>query len=139
MIQTYAMIDTGGHLTFPEIWDTARGDPLQQLYALIGCTTVDVIQLPDGTDLWVDDNGMINGQVPNAALTAYVGTFGRPMLQVLYGAGILTGRDDDGNVVPITEMHGQTIDYHWYLARKQLADKAWRARAVTHRIDGVDV
>jgi hypothetical protein len=37
----------------------------ERLAEAIGCDLVDVIRTPDGVDLWVDDEGLINGSEPN--------------------------------------------------------------------------
>lgn len=31
---------------------------LEQMYKAIGCTTVELVALPDGTELWCDENGL---------------------------------------------------------------------------------
>jgi hypothetical protein len=123
----YAMITTSGHLTFPEVQDTARGDPRQRLYTLLDTTTIERVALPGTMALWVDEEAMINRKPPNPALTAYLATYGRPV-RVIYGNGVLTGQD---GTTGLTVDDGQTLDYHWHLARKQLDDRADRTRRTT--------
>ncbi len=55
----------------------------------IGCRNFDVLSLPDDIDLYVDDEGAINGSPLNLPLTIIAHTLGTPA--VLFGTAIALG------------------------------------------------
>jgi hypothetical protein len=70
---------------------------LQMMHAELGCTTVDMISLDDGLDVWVDDEGMYNSE-PNLVGSIVVATIadqsGRHLNQSLFGNLLFLGRAD---------------------------------------------
>jgi hypothetical protein len=45
---------------------------LQELYTHVGCDTVEMVPLPDGRIMWVDENGIRNAKPYNEAATKLV-------------------------------------------------------------------
>lgn len=69
--------------------DIERGLPA--MYAAIGCDLVELVRMGDGYDLWIDEEGAING-------TDYGFIFGSQYC----GNGLLLDSDDDGECQPST-------------------------------------
>ncbi|MBX3196268.1 MAG: DUF3846 domain-containing protein [Microbacteriaceae bacterium] len=68
----------------------------------IDCRSFDVVGLRGHLDLFVDDEGAINGSELNLPLTKTAHMLGTPT--VLYGAGVFVGIDKtDGSSVSLTE------------------------------------
>lgn len=82
----------------------AHQDTLRWLYEQIGCHTVDVVQLTEALDMWLDDEGMLTADPQiNWQATAVAGGFGQ-LAQALYGNAVLLGGcDDEGNTLPLPE------------------------------------
>ena len=84
------------------------GPTLEALYAGIGCHTVDAISLQDGIDLWVDDEGMINGSPLNLPLTIICHVLGART--AIFGTGIfLAVNTDDGETTSLTEEQAEKV------------------------------
>lgn len=84
------------------------GPTLDALYAGIGCHTVDVISLTGGIDLWVDDEGMINGSPLNLPVTIICHVLG--VRTAIFGTGIFLAVDtDDGETASLTEEQADTV------------------------------
>lgn len=80
----------------------ATRDRLQLLYQEIGCSTVDVVRLTTGIDMWVDDEFLYNFDEPNIPATLYARRF-VPGDPVYRGPVVLTGGgDDQGETLPLT-------------------------------------
>lgn len=74
------------------------GDNIREF---IGCNTFDVVQLGEGLDVFVDDEGAINGSPLNLALTIVAHRFGVPA--VLFGNGVIVGFDPtNGDTIGLT-------------------------------------
>ena len=59
---------------------------LQQMYELIGCSTVECVHLPNGDDLWVDEEGLF-------FLTHNSRFFTYKDVMPIHGRGIILGLD----------------------------------------------
>lgn len=73
----------------------------------IGCDTFDVVGLEDGIDIYVDDEGPINGSPLNLALTIVAHRLGTPA--VLFGSGVLVSTDDEGDTISLTPAQQETV------------------------------
>lgn len=70
---------------------------LEDMYRLIACRTVELIQLLRDLDLWIDEEGAINGTDHGFAFRGSRHPF-------FYGNGLLLSHDGDGDCVacPVT-------------------------------------
>lgn len=59
---------------------------LEQMYELIGCSTVECVSLPGGNDLWVDEEGLL-------FLTENSRFFTYGQVMPIHGRGIILGLD----------------------------------------------
>ena len=59
---------------------------LEQMYELIGCTTVECVSLPNGNDLWVDEEGLL-------FLTQNSRFFVYGQVMPIHGKGLILGLD----------------------------------------------
>ena len=69
--------------------------------AAIGCRTFDVVGLADDIDLFVDDEGLINGSPLNLPATVLSHLLGSPT--VIFGTTIAVGVTADGETVGLTD------------------------------------
>ncbi|NQX18188.1 DUF3846 domain-containing protein [Rathayibacter sp. VKM Ac-2857] len=93
-------------ITADEVETVSIADPgedthVTELQAAIGCHWFDVIRCEHGIDLWVDDEGMINGSTLNRPATFLANLLGHP--SPVYGSAvILGGNADTGDTAPLT-------------------------------------
>jgi len=92
MTTTTAQLE-GLHITLGEMEKITIGttDTVMSLQQGIACETFDVVRLNYDIDLFVDDEGAINGSPLNLALTIIAHTLGTPA--VLFGNAIALGCD----------------------------------------------
>lgn len=76
-------------------------DTVTAIAGAIGCEVFTVVGLQDGIDVYVDDEGLINGSSLNLALTIVAHRLGSPA--VLFGNGLVVSVDDNGETVSLTE------------------------------------
>ena len=69
--------------------------------ATIGCSMFDVVTLQDEIDLFVDDEGLINGSTLNLPATVLAHRLGRPT--VIFGTAIAVSVNGDGETVGLTD------------------------------------
>ena len=69
--------------------------------AAIGCRMFDVVGLADDIDLFVDDEGLINGSTLNLPATVLAHLLGRPT--VIFGTAIAVSVTPDGQTVGLTD------------------------------------
>lgn len=50
---------------FTKYKDTGWEPKLKALYALCGCETVELVQQPGLGDIWIDEEGLLKGRLPN--------------------------------------------------------------------------
>ena len=95
-------------------------DALDFLYGKIGCSWVDVVRLPNGVDMWVDDEGMFKENAwLNPVATGLRTTLAMKEAPIavipcfgweIYGNAVLTGHDDFGNTVDLTDEQVEWIE-----------------------------
>jgi hypothetical protein len=79
----------------------SRTKTVTAIQKAVGCDHFDLVPLDHGIDLYVDDEGAINGSPLNLKLTIMAHILGVPT--VLFGNGImLGGSDDNGDTVSLT-------------------------------------
>ena len=71
------------------------------IIAAIGCRMFDVVGLEDDIDLFVDDEGLINGSTLNLPATVLAHRLGRPT--VIFGTAIAVSVTRDGETVGLTD------------------------------------
>ena len=71
------------------------------IVAAIGCRMFDVVGLEDDIDLFVDDEGLINGSTLNLPATVLAHRLGRPT--VIFGTAIAVSVNGDGETVGLTD------------------------------------
>lgn len=69
--------------------------------AAIGCAMFDVVGLADSIDLFVDDEGLINGSPLNLPATVLAHLLGSPT--VIFGTAIAVSVTPDGETVGLTD------------------------------------
>ncbi|MDY7530032.1 DUF3846 domain-containing protein [Cryobacterium sp. 10C2] len=75
--------------------------------AAIGCRMFDVVGLVDSIDLFVDDEGLINGSTLNLPATVLAHRLGSPT--VIFGTAIAVSVTPDGETVGLTDSQLTTI------------------------------
>lgn len=74
-------------------------DNVTAIQRVVDCDCFTVVGLKDGIDLYVDDEGLINGSELNLALTIVAHRLGVPM--VLFGNDLAVSVNDDGETVSL--------------------------------------
>ena len=84
------------------------GDTVTSLQEAIDCRWFDVVSLGHGIDLFVDDEGAINGSTLNLPATIIAHTLGVPA--ALFGTAIALGSDDaSGESLSLNDEQTQLI------------------------------
>ncbi|MGW2865588.1 DUF3846 domain-containing protein [Streptomyces sp. NPDC001205] len=97
-----ALIEADGGFGVME-WPTDASAHLDLMYAAIGCSIVEAVDLATGLTMWFDEEGPCTGQPVNVPATQFVG-FHRPTHQAYYGDALITGGTDSvGNTVGLDE------------------------------------
>lgn len=73
----------------------------------LGADHFDIVGCRDGIDLYVDDEGAINGSPFNLPLTIIAHTLGSPA--ALFGAGLALSVDDDGETRGLSDEQAKTV------------------------------
>ncbi|MBB5643649.1 DUF3846 domain-containing protein [Cryobacterium roopkundense] len=73
----------------------------QDIAAAIGCSMFDVVGLTDNIDLFVDDEGLINGSPLNLPATVLAHLLGSRT--VIFGTAIAVSANDDGETIGLTD------------------------------------
>lgn len=79
----------------------------KQISASIGCRCFDVVSLTDDIDLFVDDEGLINGSNLNMCATVIAHVLGTKA--VIFGQAVVTKATADGETVSLTPTQRATI------------------------------
>lgn len=82
-------------------------DTVTAIAGAIGCEVFTVVGLQDGIDVYVDDEGLINGSELNLALTVVAHRLGCPA--VLFGNGLVVSVDDEGETVSLTDAQRKVV------------------------------
>lgn len=107
-------IDNDGVLSTVSIDATNTQTRLLGMYQHIGCTTVDVIGLEGGIDVWLDDEGLYT-QDPNPTLTLML-RLTRPFQTHLSGPGLFLTVNEDGDTLGLTPEQTATVIQWWQFA-----------------------
>lgn len=75
-------------------------DSLRLKYAALGCRTVDLVQISDVYDMWLDDEGMYVSPV-NMPASMLAERFGCTW-QKYHGDVVITGSNDEGDTIDLT-------------------------------------
>ena len=96
-----------GRITRTTITSTPTTPQYRAIQQTLGAHTFDVFGLRDGIDLFIDDEGAINGSPLNLAATVLAHTLGPGA--VLFGAALLLATDSHGATISLTPQQEQTI------------------------------
>ncbi|MBF4592043.1 DUF3846 domain-containing protein [Curtobacterium sp. VKM Ac-1395] len=83
-------------------------ETLDGLYTAIGCRAFDVVRLEDAIDMWVDDEGLINGSDFNLSATIIANRLGHPGT-VLFGSAVIAGGNEEGDTIGLTESQAAAV------------------------------
>ncbi|MBF4577481.1 DUF3846 domain-containing protein [Frondihabitans sp. VKM Ac-2883] len=82
----------------------------------IGCDVFDVVGLPDGIDVFVDDEGLYRAE-HNPVLSEMVRhSLDAPLDYRLHGAGLFLGSNDEGDTLALTPAQRATVAAAWFPA-----------------------
>lgn len=88
-----------------------EGSCLQTLYDKIGCNLVDCVEIANGIDMWVDDEGALKSSrrlnhIATALRTLFWANNEATTIPVnyppLHGVAVLLGHDEEGNSIDLT-------------------------------------
>lgn len=96
------LITPQGAITDEVIGTEEDGSTLRGMYRLIECQTVSVVSLKGGFDMWVDDEGALNGSVLNPLATFVAVLLGAPS-QYYLGNALFAGFDTEGNTTCLSD------------------------------------
>ena len=82
-------------------------DTVTAIQRVVDCDCFTVVGLQEGIDLFVDDEGLINGSELNLALTIVAHRLGVPA--VLFGRGLAVSVDEDGETVSLSETQRKLV------------------------------
>jgi len=89
------------------------GTHVSSLNAAIGSDLFDVVGLPNGIDVFVDDEGLYRAE-HSPVLSETVRRLGNyPTGYRLHGAGMFVSVDDDGDTVPLTPAQRAQVTTAW--------------------------
>ena len=89
------------------------GTHVSSLNAAIGSNLFDVVGLPNGIDVFVDDEGLYRAE-HSPVLSETVRRLGNyPTGYRLHGAGVFVSVDDDGDTVPLTPAQRAQVTTAW--------------------------
>ena len=91
-------INPTGTITTVNLAHSSNGADIS---AAIGCSMFDVVGLADSIDLFVDDEGLINGSPLNLPATVLAHLLGSPT--VVFGTAIAVSVTPDGETVGLTD------------------------------------
>ncbi|UVK59863.1 hypothetical protein SEA_OBLADI_124 [Gordonia phage ObLaDi] len=78
---------------------TSEAGKLGVLYQRLACHSVDRVELTEGVDLWVDDEGLIASRPFNHLATTFALAQGRPTM--IFGHALVLGFNDEGETLPL--------------------------------------
>ena len=82
----------------------------------VGCDVFDVVGLPDGIDVFVDDEGLYRAEY-NPVLSEMVREkLAAPIGYRLHGTGVFLGSNDDGDTLSLTVRQRATVAASWFSA-----------------------
>ena len=95
------VITPEGDINDEVIGTESDGSTLRGMYRLIGCQTVSVVSLDGAADMWVDDEGALNGSPINLLATWVAVLLGAPR-QYYLGTALFTGHRGS-DTTPLTD------------------------------------
>ena len=99
--------------------------------AAIGCSMFDVVGLADNIDLFVDDEGLINGSPLNLPATVLAHLFDSPT--VIFGTAIAVSVTPDGETIGLTDRSLVDIEDSPQAECRQKWSRGRRERRRRHR------
>jgi hypothetical protein len=88
--------------------DEGKTTHLQSFYELLNCKYVEMLRLDDGLVLWVDEEGLLNGAVPNPHLSAVFQKLGGRNVPFV-GSGLFSAINSKGESISLTSEQQATI------------------------------
>lgn len=88
--------------------DPDASEHVTELQKAIGCHWFDVIRCDQGIDLWVDDEGMVNGSDFNRSATLVANLLGYPR-PVFGNAVALASNENTGESLPLSAEQEATL------------------------------
>lgn len=114
-------VNTDGTLEDVRIEVTGERPAFVGITGAVGCDVFDVVGLPDGIDVFVDDEGLYRASY-NPVLSDIVGRkLHAPVDYRLHGAGVFLAVDDDGDTLSLTPAQRGTVASAWFSASPLVA------------------
>jgi hypothetical protein len=83
---------------------------LDEMYSAIDCEYVELSVLTDELDLWVDEEGFINGATQRVGVFQVQDADGERLGQPMYaGKGLILASDNEGRIVGLTKERAEAI------------------------------
>lgn len=75
---------------------TKKKFTLEEMYKLLNCESVEVIKMPGGTTMWIDEEGRLKTNVLNLHATAILHSVGARASVVIVGDALICDRGEVG-------------------------------------------
>ena len=110
-------VNVDGTMEDVQIPAAGNGSHVEGLNRVIGSRTFDVVGMPDGIDVFVDDEGLYTA-VHNPVLSDMLSDLsGTRSLYYLHGAGVFLGSDaETGDTLTLTPTQRGSIAASWFAA-----------------------
>lgn len=83
---------------------------LDDMYSAIGCDYVELSKLTDELDLWVDEEGFVNGASSRIGVFQVQDADGERIGQPMYaGRGLILTSDNEGSIIGLTKKRAEAI------------------------------
>lgn len=83
---------------------------LDDMYSAIGCDYVELSKLTDELDLWVDEEGFVNGASSRIGVFQVQDADGERIGQPMYaGRGLIFTSDSEGSIIGLTKKRAEQI------------------------------
>lgn len=101
------LIDPINGVTIKEFKDSELGE---DMYSVIECDYVELSKLTDELDLWVDEEGFINGATQRVGVFQVQDADGERLGQPMYaGKGLILTTDNEGCIIGLTKERAEAI------------------------------
>jgi hypothetical protein len=101
------LIDPTDGVTIKEFKDSELAE---DMYQEIGCDYVELSKLTDELDLWVDEEGFINGATQRVGVFQVQDADGERLGQPMYaGKGLILASDNEGCIIGLTKERAEAI------------------------------
>lgn len=81
---------------------------IETLHEEIGCDRVDYVALTNVLDMWLDDEGMINGSQVNELATFIAYLYGLTH-QAYFGTAVIAGHDREGETIGLSLLQANAV------------------------------